>query len=186
MKQKQYLILGIIVVAIVVVVILVVRYIPTKISVITQNPILINKNREPSGEASSPMDIELSVTRFSNDKISEITMKVGKRIGFKTESFQANNTRAEIQLPEGLELIDGNPIWEGDLTGDEVAEFKIKVKAFKNGEWTVKANAICEKSPGYKFGDSERFYILVKDNEVLMSDRSFNQVNPNEMAERVE
>lgn len=172
MKQKHYLILGIVVVVVIVAVILVGRYGITETSLLTQNPVVINT--ETSGVASSPMDLILSATQFSDDKTSEITVRVGKRVGYKAEWFEANNTKAEIQLPEGLELIEGNSIWTGDISSEEVAEFKVKVRAVENGEWVVRANAISDEFPAYEsVGDTERFYILVKDDQVLIGDRSF-------------
>ncbi len=70
--------------------------------------------------------------------------------------------------------------------GEDVAEFKIMVKAIKNGEWIVTANALSSEFPGYEsVGDSERFYVLVKDKEVLISDGSFTLVSPEEKAEQV-
>ena len=184
MKQKYYLILGIIVIAIVVAVILLITYTTTEISVLTENPVIINK--ESSGAPSSPMDLILSITQFSEDKTSEITVKVGKRTGYKTEWFQANNTKVEIELPEGFELIEGNLAWTGDIKGEEVAELKIKVRAVKNGEWIIKTNAITNEFLAYEsVGDAETVYSLVKDNEVLINDEPFTPISPNETAEKI-
>lgn len=147
------------------------------------NSVVINTGG--SGAPASPMDLTLTIAQFSADKTGEITVRIGKRTGYPAERFEAKNTRGEIQLPEGLQLIDGNLVWNGDIIGDTIVEFKVKVKAVKNGEWVVTAKALSNEFPGYDaVGDMESGYVLIKDGEVLISDNSFTPVNPGAEAER--
>ncbi len=181
MKQKHYLILGIIIVAVIVVAIFVDRYTTTEIYILTENPVVINT--ETSGVPSSAMDLVLIATQFSEDRTSEITVRISKREGYPIEGVNWADTTAGITLPDGFELIEGDLNWQGDIIGDDIKEFKIKVKAVENGEWIVEANAKYMIYEDNWWGDIERFYILVKDDEVLISDRSFTPVNPKGKAE---
>ena len=185
MNQTYFLIFGIVAIIVVATVILIggigsegegEKY------VITENQII---NKGISGAPFSPMDLVLIISQFSEDRTSEITAKIGKREGYPTEAVNWINTNAKINLSEGLELIEGNVNWQGDIVGDAQKEFKIKVRAVKSGEWVVEANAkyIIDETNWY--GDVERLYILVKDDEVLISDRSFTPVSPREGAEPV-
>lgn len=184
MKQS-YLIFGVIVVAIVVFGVLFGSNILfPKYHVLTENPVVINK--DISGAPSSPMDLELSATQFSDDKTSEITAKISKREGYPIEAVNWTNTNAKINLPEGLELVEGDVNWQGDIVGNDQKGFKIKVRAVQNGEWTVEASAKCTVDETNWYGDTESFYVLVKDNEVLISDRSFTPVSPIEKGERTQ
>lgn len=156
-------------------------------NVLTEDPVVINE--DISGAPSSPMDLVLTVTQFSEDKTSEITVKVGMRTGYKTEWFEARNTSIRIYLPEGLE-IPGCPspqcelaAWRGDIIGDQVEELKVSVKAVKNGQWVIEASALSADFPGYDYvGDTEKVYILVEDQRVLISDISFTLPTPGEKA----
>ena len=140
-KQKR-LILGIMALAIVIVAILISDYVATgEKYTLTDNPVIINK--DVSGAPSTPIDLVLIVRQFSEDKTSEITIKVGKRAGYKAEWFEARNTSITLHLPEGLKIVDcPTPrcelgTWKGDIIGDQVKELKVKVKAVKNGELSL-------------------------------------------------
>jgi len=184
--KKYYWIIGIIAAIVIVAVILISGVGPEEEGekyVITENPVVINK--DVSGVPSSPMDLVLIISQFSEDKTSEVTAKISKREGYPAEAVNWINTNAKINLSEGLELMEGSLNWQGDIVGDAQKEFKIKVRAVKNGEWIVEANAkyIIDETSWY--GDVERFYILVKDEEVLISDKSFTPVSPGGKAEQI-
>jgi hypothetical protein len=46
-------------------------------------------------------------------------------------------TRIQIHLPEGIELIQGDLSWEGNLKEDEVVEIKVTVKPIREGQWEI-------------------------------------------------
>ncbi len=46
-------------------------------------------------------------------------------------------TKIDIFLPEGIELVQGDTHWEGDLKKDEIFQMKIAVKPIKEGEWEI-------------------------------------------------
>ncbi|MFZ3077043.1 MAG: hypothetical protein WA139_01165 [Candidatus Aenigmatarchaeota archaeon] len=164
MKQKTYLVLAILGI------ILVSGYAATE-TVLKGNPVVINK--DVSGTpASSPLDLVLAINQFSVDKTGEITAKIGKREGY-SNPVNWTDVKAEIILPEGLELLEGNLNWQGSIVWDEVKEFTIKVKAVKDGEWVVKANVKATITIDSWWADSEQLYLLVKDDKVLISDVPF-------------
>jgi hypothetical protein len=126
-----------------------------------------------AGVAASPMDLALSVSPFSEEREAEITVNIGKREDYpNNESW---NTTAQILLPAGLELVEGNVNWHGTITGDEWVEFKVKVKAVQNGEWKVEAKARTPPTGDSWWGDIERFYVLIKDDEILVSEAPFTK-----------
>lgn len=135
------------------------------------NPVVINKGISGT-PASSPVDLVLTINQFSDDKTSEITAKIGKREGY-SNPVNWNDVKAEIILPEGLELLEGNLNWQGSIVGDDVKEFTIKVKAVKDGEWIVKANANYTIDKDNYWVDSEQLYLLEKDGKVLIGDTPF-------------
>ena len=69
-----------------------------------------------------------------------------------TESF---GTKIEIDLPEGIELVEGTPHWEGDVKGDEIVSITITVKPVQEGQFGIWAYAtgvldgIAERTIGY-------------------------------------
>lgn len=143
------------------------------------------QNQTPPAPA-SPMIAELKVSDFLEDNTAEVTLTILKNVGYPEEWFVANGLQAEIILSEGLELIEGNPSWQGDLVGDESAEISIKVKAVKNGEWVIegKTNEIT-MLPYENLSASDRIYILIMNGNIQISDESFTPVSPRSRAETV-
>ena len=174
MNNKIYLFLGILIVVIIAVILIINSYLNDEF-VLKSDPVVIDTQlNKQELIASSPMDLSLSINQFSDDKTSYIVVSVGKREGYKTEWFQANNTKIEIKLPEGLEIIEGNSNSTINISGAEIFKNKIRIKAVKNGEWVVEVHARSYETPLFDYiGDIELLFILVNDNEILISDRSF-------------
>lgn len=154
-----------------------------KENIIKDHPVVIND--DGSGSPSSPMDVEIIMTQFSEDKTSKITIKAGKREGYKTEWFDARNTSIRISIPEGLEILNcPRPQCElantvVDIVGDQVHESTLNVKAIKDGEWSIEASALSLNFPGYGYvSDTEKVYILIEDEKVFISDESFTEITP--------
>lgn len=139
---------------------------------ISEEGIVVNNDADVP---SSAMDLTLSSTPFSEDKVATISVRIGKREGYPTEGVNWPDTNAEIILPKGLELVEGDLTWQGDIIGDEIVEFKAKVRAIQNGEWKVEAYAQYIIDENNMWGDIERFYILVKDDQVLISEQRFTR-----------
>lgn len=48
-------------------------------------------------------------------------------------------TEIYLHLPEGIELVQGDVRWEGNIKKDEVVEITITVKSVQEGQWTIHA-----------------------------------------------
>ena len=102
-----------------------------------EEPLVVNS--DPTDPA-VPLDLSLTVRRFAEGGLLEITARVGKHL-LPAELFFDKGVKATIQLPEGLELQEGSLTWRGDLRGEEVGQFQAKVKAVRDLEATVDASA---------------------------------------------
>jgi hypothetical protein len=136
-----------------------------------------------SGAPSVPIDLKLLVSEFNDQRIAEVTAIAGKREGYPAENFQAINATIEFNIPEGMEIETCEHCtmgqWIGDIIGNDTKEIKIRVKAIKNGEWIIGAKVISSPSYDSVWADMERFYVLVNDTGVFVSDHSFeNKTGP--------
>lgn len=62
---------------------------------------------------------------------------------------------AEIVLPEGLSLVDGNLVWNGNLKANIREKFSARIRAEKVGNWTIVVAAGSCLPDGPWFGDSD-------------------------------
>jgi hypothetical protein len=132
-----------------------------------EEPLVVNS--DPTDPA-VPLDLSLTVRRFAEGGLLEITARVGKHSSFPAELFFDKGVKATIQLPEGLELQEGSLTWRGDLRGEEVGQFQAKVKAVRDLEATVDASARGRAAEGGRVdADQERFYVLVRGKTVRVS-----------------
>lgn len=70
-------------------------------------------------------------------------------------------------------------MWQGDLIGNDTAEFKAKVQAVREGEWKIEAEAKTHNFPGYLLvKDSEILYVFVTNNKMSFSAQPFKEVKP--------
>ena len=70
-----------------------------------------------------------------------------------TPQRTASNATMTLNLPEGLELLEGGVIWHGKISANEKKIFTFKLKALKAGKYTIRAtifNDVPEKE--IKFG----------------------------------
>ena len=51
--------------------------------------------------------------------------------------LEAPNTSINFYLPDGIELVQGDLTWEGDIGKDEVVEITITVKPVQEGQWDI-------------------------------------------------
>jgi len=103
-------------------------------------------SREEKGTI--PLTTEFYKGKFSvsDDPILNRTVE----LAFTLEAMDdAPNTTIKIFLPEGIELVEGNLVWNGDLKRDEKIEHKISIKVVKEGEWRIRAWVENEKFSGF-------------------------------------
>lgn len=127
---------------------------------------------------SSPINVVLFCTPFTKHGVATISLRVAKRDGYPPEGVNWPDTRAEITLPEGLKLVEGNLTWHGSIVGNDIVELKAKVRAIQNGEWRIKGYAEYILDKNNWIGDEEQLYLLVTENRVLISKESFEPVSP--------
>jgi len=51
--------------------------------------------------------------------------------------LEAPNTSITLYLPEGIELVQGDSSWEGDIGKDELVQVRITVKPIQEGQWVM-------------------------------------------------
>ena len=51
--------------------------------------------------------------------------------------LKAPNTEIRFYLPEGIELVQGDLTWKGDIKKDELVQIKITVKPIQEGQWIM-------------------------------------------------
>lgn len=51
--------------------------------------------------------------------------------------LEAPNTSITLYLPEGIELVQGDSSWEGDIKKDELVQVRITVKPIQEGQWIM-------------------------------------------------
>jgi len=144
------------------------------------------QNDTPSGDVpASPLLVDLTVDEFPGDRTLDVILMIGKNVGYPSGNFNAIGLEAEIILPEGLELVEGNPMWQGDLIGDETAEIRIKVEAIQNGEWRIEGKTNRISMPPYdQLLGTDYAYVLIEDDDIRISDSPFTLVNPSGQAEQ--
>jgi hypothetical protein len=120
----------------------------------------------------------LTVLLLHSERLLEITVRIRKHPAFPTALFVIKNLKFEIQLPAGLQLREGGLTWEGDLQGEEIREFQIRVNAVRDMEGTVFASAIGNAPGGRVDADTEQFYVLVKGDMIRIRLEPFTSSQP--------
>ena len=111
----------------------------------------------------SSMNVRLSVSSFSEEKIAELTVTI-------TSLVNAPNITAQLNLSEGIELLSGSQNWSCDLPAKGSVRFKAKIKAVRTGDWTIEANArYMTPQTQDLFEGSDKLYLTVCE-EVKVSD----------------
>ncbi len=103
---------------------------------------------------SSPMKLDISISRIPS--LGE-TAKITAMISYVNN--ESLNTTAQIKIPEGFELISGDPIWNGTLKRS--FEFDIGVRAIKVGNWAIEGIARTPPTGESFFGGRDFIYISV-------------------------
>ena len=113
------------------------------------------------GEApSTPITVSLSIipTTPNLNEITEITATV-------SSILDAPNTKVEIILPNGVNLVSGNLVWEGDLEADVPVSFSANIiftKAENIRIETVAMHAIDEEN---SWGDMDVIYLYYSESQ---------------------
>lgn len=134
-----------------------------------------------STPATSPVKMGISLSKATAlGELGEITASV-----WYTGKIKENmpETIANIELPEGFELVDGDLNWEGYLK-NEPQQFSATIKAVEIGNWTIKARIRSPPTGKAYLGGGDNIYISVlEDKGIIYSDdirTPFTDLNKNE------
>jgi hypothetical protein len=108
-------------------------------------PVIEVKISFPNGAPPLNQTKELVCTIINNTQTSDIYVNLN------------------VNLPESLELVSGQPSWEGTTQAKSLVDaIKINVKAIRTGNWAIKAPVNITKIKGY--GGTQEIYISISDN----------------------
>lgn len=88
----------------------------------------------------------------------------------KWSKWDAENTRARIELPEGFELVEGKLEWNGDVLRGKTYEITATIRAIKTGDWKIRGGAFYSPSKGDHRGGTDNLYISVYEDHATVSD----------------
>jgi hypothetical protein len=83
----------------------------------------------------SPITLELTMSKAPSLNETAMTTCTVKSV------FPAPNSVAQVDLPSGAILIDGNLSWQGDLEPGSPVQLSGTIKFIEEGQWTIKAFA---------------------------------------------
>lgn len=120
--------------------------------------------------ASSPMKMNISLSKATAlGELTEITATVWYTSKIKEGMPE---TIANIELPEGFELVDGDLNWEGYVK-NEPQQFSATIKAVEIGNWTIKARIRSPPTGKAYFGGGDNIYVsILEDKGILYSDHT--------------
>ncbi|MFH1087178.1 MAG: hypothetical protein V1737_01165 [Chloroflexota bacterium] len=128
----------------------------------------------PPGEGgenspTQPIKMELAVSDLPTlGKPVELTATFGIRDWYPQD--KATNVTATIIFPDDIELVSGNPKWQGDVLRGKTYQMKVTMRAVKTGVWEVRASAFSPPYEGFG-GGTGYLYISVTDTGATVSRR---------------
>ncbi len=125
----------------------------------------VTRDRKEAPTISTSVELSFSDEPVLGKEVT-LTMKVTNH----NQYIRRKEVDAQILLPEGIQFIDGNLSWHGILPENSVREIKAKVKAVREGEWTIEAVAM-----RFPRGDKEiavgKLYLEISQNKAEVSDQ---------------
>jgi hypothetical protein len=123
-------------------------------------------------KSSSPMLVTLDYeTSASLPSVLMLNFKFSSRL-------DAPNTKAQILLPAGFDVLEGNLAWSGNLSASETRQISVKVVPKSLGDWEIVANAISGQDPSAVFGASAKLYSRVSKEGITVSKNPFGTPLP--------
>ena len=91
------------------------------------------------------MDIHTTIySPLQIDLVLDKVLRLGKEVEITATIFTSMDlldVSAEIYLPEGSKIVDGELTWRGDLAKDESAQIHARIAFTEEGNWTIFAIA---------------------------------------------
>ncbi len=85
------------------------------------------------------------------------------------KDYVAKNATANITLGRGLELVDGDLEWQGDLIPGKPVEIKATIRAVATGDWRIEARAFYHPNETDWVGGTAYLYALVYKDHATVS-----------------
>lgn len=129
-------------------------------------PIIINEDNA----ASSPMDLSLQVSPFTNEFTGQITLILGPREGYGLHEGEIwDNVVTLINSSSGIQII--NPTdWETSISiNDETKSYVLNVKVLEEGEHRIDFFSRQYDEGDYYIGDHETLYFLLQSGQLQVS-----------------
>lgn len=113
-----------------------------------------------------PIKIELLVSPFTTTttmiipgspaEIGGSKINLIAKVSVDPSYGEAKNTTAKIVLPEEIEFVSGDLIWNEDLKPNQPISFSAIVKTKQVGNWTIEAIAEYPLGPGSRYVDTDK------------------------------
>ena len=112
-----------------------------------------------SSDPSTPIIFELILSKAPRlEESAELTFTI-------SSVLDAPGTKAEILLPDGAVLMDGNLTWSGDLVANKPVQFQATMKFINEGSWIIEAKARHELESGDIWADAAYIYLHITENK---------------------
>jgi hypothetical protein len=123
----------------------------------------------PGCDATIPLQASLS---FSEPPVLNKIVQVTAVFSiFKDFKYDLHDVTAKVILPEGIEKVDGELEWKGDIAYGTTHSLTAKVRSIQTGEYVVEARAYCVPSKIENYVGDAILYISVTENGAVVSDR---------------
>jgi hypothetical protein len=120
-------------------------------------------------ESSSPLQAGLSFSEPPDlNKVVQLTAVFSI---FKGYIYDLHDVTAKLVLPEGIEKLDGQLEWKGDIAYGSTRTLTAKVRSINTGEYVIEARADCMPSKSEYYVGNAKLYISITDKGAVVSDR---------------
>lgn len=110
----------------------------------------------PSSEPATPISLALTAPVTAKaDEIIAVTVIV-------CSIKDAPQTQVTLELPAGVELLQGAVAWQADLLANQPLSFTLSIRFTASGEYSLSATALYSFAEGTVWGDSRSVVVKVK------------------------
>lgn len=108
-------------------------------------------------QSASPFVLQVIIT--SEPKVGAL---IDYHASLKIEGRDLPNTSIQVEIPEAIEVVDGNTIWEGDLVEGETIKLDLQLRVNQPGQWEIHTRAESKPNPesSLTFGALNRVLII--------------------------
>lgn len=103
-------------------------------------------------------------------------------------STQISNASIEIEVPEGISIISGNPHWKGDLSYMDTVTIKLTIQILESGNYTIQGrvggNILQGRVKVNERGAMSQIFLLVNERDTIIRNspiQSGGSIKPTEI-----